>query len=129
MANYVIVVDSGAATAFAQGNKKIRVTVEKALRAGIPLAVPTIVIAESTTGTARDALMNRFLKNCSLIELGERAARDAAALRYACRGASVADTIVVATADAFSKAIIYTTDPDDLKPLAAVENRSSVVAI
>jgi hypothetical protein len=90
------------------------------------------VVAESTTGSARvDANVNRTLKSLALIDLDERIARAAAALRFANRmsGSGTVDAIVVATADRIPGSCVLTSDPDDLRRLAAVANRTRVVPL
>jgi predicted nucleic acid-binding protein len=126
-----IVLDSGALTALAQDKEKIRIALQKAIAAGAHVAVPTAVIAESTTGDSRrDAPTNRVLKLASSAGLDERLARRAAALRYAARlrQAGTIDAIVVATADDVAGSVIFTTDPRDMTHLTSITARSRVDA-
>ena len=117
---------SGALTALADGDKKLRHVVRKALAGNIPVAVPTIVIAESTTGDHRDANVNRLIRELDVVNLTESIARDAGILRARLRGAGLADAIVVATADRVPGTTIVTADVRDLRALAAVESRTEV---
>jgi predicted nucleic acid-binding protein len=124
-----IVLDSSAVSAFADGNEALRVALREALKAGAEVVVPTVVIAESTTGDGtRDVRANALLKAIAIVDLDERIARDAAALRYARRRsrAGTIDAIVVATADRVPGTRIITGDRNDLAGLADVIGRSRV---
>jgi predicted nucleic acid-binding protein len=120
--------DSGALTALAEDDKRLRLFLETAVIDDIDIAVPTIVIAESTTGGQRDAKVNRVLARCDIIDLTEPIARDAARLRTALRGAGLADAIIIATADRERGTTVLTSDPTDLRALAVIANRSAVVS-
>jgi len=91
------------------------------------------VIAECTTGSARDAATNRVLHALSPVihPLHEPLARAAGTLRFrAGRGASdTIDAIVVATADSSAGSIILTADVADIAVLAAVEQKTVVLAL
>lgn len=127
-----IVLDSGALTAIAEASSRpaqaTRTLVRQALESGGSVVVPTVVVAESVTGSGpRDSRVNRLLKGVLVEPLDEPMARAAAALRYATK-AGVADAIVVATADAEPHSVILTGDPADIRRLAAVRNLSRVAA-
>lgn len=125
-----IILDSGALTAFAGGAEGLRVALRKAVEANVDVAVPTIVIAKSTTGNGpRDANVNRALKALAVIDLDESLARAAADLRTRSGNAGVPDAIVIATADRENGTVVFTGDPGDLAPLAAIRGRTRVVAI
>jgi predicted nucleic acid-binding protein len=131
MASVYVVLDSGALSALAQSRESVRRFLEAALDHNGRVVVPAVVIAESTTGTARDAAVNRALRAIEIVPITERIARDAAALRYRVRRSpvSVIDAIVVATADQYQGAALMTGDPDDLGKLARVRDRTVVVPI
>ena len=122
-----ILVDSGALSALADGHEALRIVARKAIKDDISIVVPTIVIAESTIGDARDANVNRTLTQLDVIDLSEGIARDAARLRARVRGSEVADAVMLATADRISGTTVITGDPRDLRALAAVANRTTVV--
>jgi hypothetical protein len=66
----------------------------------------------------RDANENRFLKTCDIAEaVPESLARRAALLRRLARRGSAGDAFVVALAE--PGGTVLTSDPDDLKALAA----------
>jgi predicted nucleic acid-binding protein len=132
VATYRICLDSGAFSALAKEDEAVRTAVRQALKNGGDVIVPTVVVAESTTGNGtRDANVNRVLGDLQLVDLDERFARAAAALRHALRrsGAGTIDAAVIATADAVPGTRVLTGDPNDLRPLAAVAGLTSVVAL
>jgi len=126
-----VVLDSGAISALAKKNAKVRNALTRAIDAGAEITVPTAAIAESTTGDQRrDAATNRVLRLATPIALDEKLARRAASLRHAVRTrrSGTIDAIVVATADAMTGTVIFTTDRQDIAALVAVERRSRVDA-
>ena len=130
MAINAVILDSGAVSALADADEAIRVALAKALTAGANVIVPTVVIAESTTGTRRDAAVNRVLKAPLSAACDVETARAAGALRYTVgEKAGVIDAIVVATADRTPGATILTADARDLKALACVRAVSHVVTV
>ena len=136
MASDAIILDSGGLSALAETKRSTRFAVRFAIRqavsSGADVLVPTVVIAESTTGDARlDANVNRALTALTIIELDERIARNAAALRFVnrMRGPGTVDAIVVATADRIPGSYVLTCDPDDLRRLAAVAGRTTIVPV
>lgn len=128
-----VVLDSGALSALAARNGRVRRFIERAIEEEAEIIVPTIVIAESTTGTARDAEVNRVLNaiGIGIVALTESIARDAAWLRYTAARprADTIDAIVVATGDASGPSIILTGDAGDLGSLAVIRGRCKVISL
>jgi predicted nucleic acid-binding protein len=97
------------------------------------VTLPTVVVAESMTGTPIDAPVQRVLAiiASTSVPLSEILARNAGALQFAAGRPrrDTNDAIVVATADAEPNSVILTGDPDDLEVLAAVRGLSRVVSI
>ncbi|MGH7757040.1 MAG: type II toxin-antitoxin system VapC family toxin [Vulcanimicrobiaceae bacterium] len=133
MAGSRIVLDSGALSALAARDGRVVAILRKAIEEKSEIAVPTVVIAESTTGTPRDAPTKAVLRALAsvVVPLSEPLARAAGALRYRARrsGADTADAIVVATADASRGSIVLTCDPADMRSLVAVEGKSVVLSV
>ena len=84
-----------------------------------PPLVPSVVLVDCLQGHAgRDALTNRFLKTCDIVEeIPEGLARRAALLRRRAHRGSAVDAVVVALAE--PGGTVVTSDPDDLNGLAA----------
>ena len=129
MAGNRIVLDSGAITALANGEEAIRFATARALKQRIPIIIPTVVVAESTTtGRPQDSAVNRALTVGAVVDCDLTIARAAAAIRYR-DGAQtgVIDAIVVATADQIPGSVILTGDVGDLRRLAGVRGISRVL--
>ena len=119
-AESVLVLDSGGLSRLSQRNRRAAALID-ALRAENlwPPVVPTVVLAESTTGAARtDANINRVLKSCDVDPIvAERAARRAGYLRARARTGSAVDALLVAVAE--PGGTVLTGDSRDLEALAA----------
>lgn len=126
----VLVLDSGAVTAFAERSTAALALQVELRREGLwPPKVPTAVLIESLTGNGpRDAETYRFLKSCDLVDiLPEPLARRAATLRTKARRGSAVDALVVATAE--PGGTVLTSDVADCEALAARASRVRVVRI
>jgi hypothetical protein len=115
----VLVLDSGGLSRLSQRNRRAAALID-ALRAENlwPPVVPTVVLAESTTGAARtDANINRVLKTCDIEPMvTERTARRAGHLRARVRTGSAVDALVIAMAE--PGGTVLTGDTEDLEALA-----------
>jgi len=126
------VLDSGGLTAFAARRPpaQLLATLEVAAATGGAVVLPTVVIAEATTGRPReDAAVNHRLARSLLDDCTVERARVAARLRFAVDvAASVVDAVVAATVTARTEAAVVTSDPDDLRSLlsAAASGRRVV---
>jgi predicted nucleic acid-binding protein len=116
----MLVLDSGGLSRLSQRSRRAAALIE-ALRAESlwPPVVPTVVLAESTTGAARtDANINRLLKSCDVEPIvSQRSARRAGHLRARARRGSAVDALVVALAE--PGGTVLTGDVGDLEALAA----------
>ena len=91
--------------------------------AGIPVVVPSVILAETLHGDQRDARANQALKNLVVLPTTEEMARMAAVLKLqsGMRGVkATVDALVVATSVYLGGGAILTSDPDDIDRLAAV---------
>lgn len=115
-----LVFDSGALSALARQRARL----QELQRRGLwPPQVPCVVLTEALTGDhRRDFPVNRLLRTCQVRPVEESQARYAARLRTATGRAgsiSAVDAIVAAAADARPDGVVLTSDPDDLRDLAA----------
>ena len=98
----MVVLDSGGLSRPSQRTSRAAALID-ALRAENlwPSVVPTMVLAESTTGATRtDANINRLLKSCNVEPLvAERTASRAGTLRARARTGSAVDALLVALAE------------------------------
>jgi hypothetical protein len=123
----VVVLDSGGVSRLAERSRHAAALILALREEGLwPPLVPSVVLVECLHGHAgRDALANRFLKTCDVVEaIPEPLARRAALLRRRARRGSAVDALVVAFAEPDGTAL--TSDVDDLEALAAYTNRVSV---
>jgi predicted nucleic acid-binding protein len=116
----MLLLDSGALSRLSQRTRRAAALLEALRAEGLwPPVVPTIVLAESTSGSARaDANINRLLKTCDVDPIVPAlTARRAGYLRARARRGSAVDALLVAIAE--SGGMVLTGDPDDLEALAA----------
>jgi hypothetical protein len=93
----------------------------------IPL-VPAPVVAQ-VSRSSQQAQLRRFLTGCVVVPLGESEAHEAGRLLGLARTADVVDAVVVTTA-LRRKAMILTSDPDDMQRLVRASGREvAVVAV
>lgn len=116
----LLVLDSGGITRLARQSQDTAAIIAVLKRDGIwPPIVPSVVLVESLTGRQRaDALTNRFLKICDIVEdVPQHLARRAATLRASARRGSAVDAIVVAVAE--PAGTVLSGDVGDLRALAS----------
>jgi len=101
--------------------RRMRDMLTSAARMGIPVRVPTAVLAEAYCGIPADAALDRVLgRGIRPITMGQGMARLAGGLRYRDRldSCHTVDALVVATAIRLGGGLVATGDPDDLQSLA-----------
>lgn len=116
----MLVLDSGGLSRLSQRTRRAAALIKALKEENLwPPIVPTVVIAESTSGAARtDTNINRFLKTCEVDPvISERAARRAGYLRARARTGSAVDALVVTIAE--PAGTVLTGDPADLEALAS----------
>lgn len=128
----MLVLDSGGLTAIARNDQRARAALLAFSRAGAPVVLPAVVIAESTRAAASDALVNRVVRAVDVVSTGEAEAREAARLKRLAGMSGVEQTIdalVVAAATLAGGGAVLTSDPDDIEALAAARPDVRVRAI
>lgn len=126
----MLVLDSGGLSRLSQRNRRAAALIAALRAEGLwPPVVPTVVLTESTAGTARtDANINRLLKSCEVDPVvAEAKARRAGQLRARARRGSAIDALIVALAEPGST--VMTSDPDDLDALAAHADQVVIEAV
>lgn len=116
----MLVLDSGGLSRLSQRNRRAAALIEALQAENLwPPVVPTIVLAEPTTGAARtDANINRLLKSCDVEPVvAEATARRAGHLRARARRGSAVDALLVAVAE--PDGTVLTGDAEDLEAVAA----------
>ena len=105
----------------AAASRRMLNILSSASRAGMPVRVPSAVLAEAYTGTSADAAVDRVLgAGMRAVTTGRRIARVAASLKYRDHldSCDTVDALVVATAVRFGGGVIATGDPADMQSLA-----------
>ena len=115
----MLVLNAGAVSRLAEGTRQAAALIMAFRDQGLwPPLVPSVVLVECLQGHgARDALTNRLLKTCDIVDhVPEALARRAAQLRRLARRGSAVDALVVAMAEPGGTAL--TSDVSDLEALA-----------
>jgi predicted nucleic acid-binding protein len=90
-----------------------------AREAGVEVSIPSVVVAETVRGSAKDAVVNRVIKAVGEVSTAdERIARVAGALLGTAYSTATVDALVVASAIEAGGGVVLTGDPDDLELLA-----------
>ena len=98
------------------------------LEFGIVPSVPAPVLAQ-VSRSPQQAQLRRFLSGCAVVPLGESEAHEAGRLLGKARTADVVDAVVVTIAIR-QKAMILTSDPEDIKRLVRASGREvAIVAV
>ena len=95
------------------------------LEFGAVLLVPAPVVAQ-VSRSRQQAQLQRFLTGCVVVPLGESEAHEAGRLLGMTRTADVVDAVVVTLA-LRRKAVILTSDPDDMERLVRASGREVAV--
>jgi len=115
-----LILDSGAVIALSRHNQRARAMLAAAWEAGVEVAIPSVVIAETVRGSAKDAPVNWVIKSVGEVTAAdEDTGRVAGGLLGAARSTSTVDAVVVASAIGLGGGVLLTGDPDDLHPLAS----------
>jgi predicted nucleic acid-binding protein len=113
-----LTLDSGALITFERGDRRVMGHLKEALRRGVEVTIPTVVVAEVWRGGPRAARVAALLTACVVEALDEALARVAGEAMGAVKGSTVIDAVVVASA-ALRGDRVLTTDYDDLGRLCA----------
>lgn len=115
----MLILDSGAVTRLSERSQQSAALILAFREEDLwPPLVPSMVLVECLQGhPGRDALTNRFLKTCDIVEeVSEPLARRASLLRRQARRGSAVDALVVALAE--PGGVVLTSDLGDLEALA-----------
>lgn len=76
-----LILDSGAVIALSRNDLRARATLAAAREAGVEVSIPSVVVAETVRGSAKDAKVNRVIKSVGEVTAAdERTGRGAGAL-------------------------------------------------
>jgi predicted nucleic acid-binding protein len=115
-----LILDSGAVIALSRNDARARAVLTAAWEAGAMMAIPSVVIAETVRGSARDAAVNRVIKSVGdITDIDEGTGRTAGGLLGRARSDSTIDALVVASAISAGGGVIVTGDRNDLTSLSS----------
>ena len=115
-----LILDSGAVISLARNEKRAHIYLLRALELNTSVEIPSVVLAETVRGGAKDAPIHRVLKLVGKIPpTTEMHGRVAGELLGKARSSSTVDALIVAHAVLGGGAVILTGDPGDLGQLAA----------
>jgi predicted nucleic acid-binding protein len=119
-----LVLDSEGLWAIARNDsEEARAALSASRTAGVPVVVPSVILAETLHGDQRDARANQAFKNLVVLPTTEEMARVAARLKLqsGMRGVkATVDALVLATSAYLGGGAILTSEPDDINRLAAM---------
>ncbi|MDQ3147098.1 MAG: type II toxin-antitoxin system VapC family toxin [Actinomycetota bacterium] len=114
-----LILDSGAVIALSRNDQRARAALAAAWEAGVEVSIPSLVVAETVRGSAKDAPVNRVIKAVGEVRpADEGTGRVAGGLLGAARSNSTVDAVVVASAIELGGGVVLTGDPDDLEAFA-----------
>ncbi len=124
MSSPTVVLDSGVIDR-ASGNQEFRWVVRDLLEHGWEPVIPTVTLSETITGRPQDAPVNQLINWIGTVDTDQAMARRAGQLRFGVERSGVRrtptgiDAIVAAHAADAREAVVFTTDPSDLRRLLA----------
>jgi predicted nucleic acid-binding protein len=126
-----VVLDSGVIDQ-ATTNKEFRWVLRELFENGWEPVIPTVVLSEAITGRPEDAPTNQVIRRLDTVDTPQATARRAGHLRFGVQRAGVrripsgVDAIVAAHAVDAGRAVVFTTDPTDLRRLLVDHPRIAV---
>ncbi len=123
-----VVYDAAVLVSADRNNRRAWAEHKARLELGIVPSVPAPVVAQ-VSRSSQQAKLRRFLTGCFIAPLGESEAHEAGRLLSKTRTADIVDAVVVTTAIHY-KAMILTSDPDDIRRLVEASGHEiTVIAI
>jgi len=125
-----VLLDSGALSAAAQGDLRVRAELSLAEQLGVRVHVSSVTLTEVLRGHPRDARVHSLLKAVNKDSVTPEIGRAAGELLGRTNKNDTADAIIAVTADrAGSRIRLLTGDPDDLRALTTYMAGVTVVPI
>jgi predicted nucleic acid-binding protein len=113
-----LILDAGALIAVERNpGGKVQRACERALKAGAPAFLPTVVLAQVWRASARQAPLAKIRKVCRAVPFSEEIAEEVGRLLGLTGTSDVVDASVVTTA-IMHNCVVLTSDPGDLRKLA-----------
>ena len=119
--------DTGALIAAERGSEVVWTMVRELLAQGVRPTVPTVVLGQAWRGGPQ-ARLSRLVRACHIEPFTEQQARAAGVALAASGGSDLVDAAVVVMALA-REDLVVTSDPDDLRRIAAAIGRDLAVHV
>ncbi|MEU1983418.1 hypothetical protein [Nocardia sp. NPDC019395] len=113
--------DAGALIAIDNNDRRMWARHSLALEDGREIHVPSIVVSQAWRDSRRQVRLGKFLAGCHVAPVGLETGKAAGILCGKARTADVVDATVVVTAASLG-AIIWTSDPDDIRVLVDAQD-------
>jgi predicted nucleic acid-binding protein len=124
------VLDSGALSAAATGDARVRAELGLAEELGVDVHVSSVVLAETLRGHRRDTRIHAVLGGVTQDAVSPQLGRSAGELLGRTRRSDTIDAVVAVSAEALGERVrLLTADPDDLNPLTASMANVTVVPV
>lgn len=120
-----VVYDAAVLVAADRNNRRVWAEHKTRLELGIVPSVPAPVVAQ-VSRSPQQVQLRRFLTGCTVVPLGESEAHEAGRLLGKTRTVDIVDAVVVTLA-VRNKAMILTSDPDDIKRLVRASGHDVAV--
>ena len=120
--------DAGALIAIDKNDRRMWARYQVAVDDGRDIRVPAVVVGQAWRNSRRQVRLGRFLVGCRVDPVGLETARAAGILCGRARTSDVVDATVVVVAAA-TGAVIWTSDPDDIRALADESGASPALVI
>jgi predicted nucleic acid-binding protein len=113
-----VVLDTGALSAAAEGDLRVRVELSLAEQLGVEVHISSVTMTEVLRGHARDARVHSLLRGVDQVSVTPEMGRAAGELLGRTNRNDTVDVIVAVTADRAGDHVrLLTGDPDDLRAL------------
>ena len=129
MARRSLILDTGALIALSRGDRTVRAHLAAALQEQAAVLIPPVVLTRVMRGGPGDAVVHRLLHAAFVPFVGKRVAIAAGILLGPAGMADAADAQVMAEAIRSGPSILLTSDPDDMRRLAAGRTGVRVLGI
>jgi hypothetical protein len=120
--------DAGALIAIDKNDRRMWARYQVALDDGRDLRVPAVVVGQAWRDARRQVRLGRFLAGCHVDQVGLETSKAAGILCGRAGTSDVVDATVVVMAAA-TGALIWTSDPGDIKALADESGARSALVI
>lgn len=115
------VYDAGALIAVDNNDRRMWARHSIALEEGRNIYVPSIVVGQASRDSRRQVRLGKFLASCIVEPVGLEVAKAAGVLCGRARTGDVVDAVVVVLATQL-RAVIWTSDPEDMRGLIAAQD-------